>query len=114
MVMRTNLWLPAAILGLHALPAHAQGDVTPAAAEKSLRTCLVTGSSAAPRTGLHEAVLMVRAFCGPQIGRVQDKRVAVATAGREGAAADAAKDRAIRTLNDEIVLAITNFTGLTL
>ena len=106
--------LPAVMLALLGVPAHAYEDLPPAEAEKKLRICLVTGSSAAPDTGLREAVLSVRAYCAPQIKRVRAHRVEAATAGLEGKAAEAAEDRAIRALNDEIALAISNFTGLTL
>ena len=96
------------------------GDAGPAGrepaqdlAESRLHGCLLAGSSAAPDTGLREAVISVRAFCGTQLNLVRDMRVRSATAGLHGDDADAAKDRAIRALNDEIAHAIANFTGLT-
>ena len=95
------------------MPAAAQEDLSPERAQERLRGCLLTGSSAAPRTDLHAAILSVRAFCGPQIKRVRDHRVASATQGLQGDAAKAAKDRAIRALNDDIAKAIATFTGLT-
>ena len=82
-------------------------------AESRLRGCLLVGSSAAPQTGLEEAIISVRAFCGTQIRRVRDDRVEAATAGLSGEARKAAEDTAIRALNDEIALTIANFTGLT-
>jgi hypothetical protein len=99
----------------------ALGAATPAAAaddaaelaESRLHGCLLAGSSAAPQTGLREAVVSVRSFCAPQIKRVRGYRVKVATSGLSGDPKKAAEDRAIRALNDEIALAIANFTGLT-
>jgi hypothetical protein len=82
-------------------------------AESRLRGCLLAGSSAAPRTELRAAIVSVRSFCKPQIDRLQGFRVDAATAGLSGDEAKTAKDRAIRALNDEIALAIANFTGLT-
>lgn len=96
-----------------AMPVAAQEDLSPEHAQERLRGCLLTGSSAAPRTDLRAAILSVRAFCGPQINRVRDHRVAVATQGLQGEAAKTAKERTIRALNDEIAKAIANFTGLT-
>jgi len=103
----------AASLLLLATPLFAQTDREGAElAESRLRGCLLAGSSAAPRTGLREAVVSVRTFCAPQIGRVRDDRVGAATRGLSGKAAKDAQARAIHSLNDEIALAIANFTGL--
>ena len=84
-----------------------------ALAESRLHGCLLAGSTAAPDTGLRDAIISVRAFCGAQLNRVRDLRVESATAGLRGAQADAARDQAIRGLNDEIARTIANFTGLT-
>ena len=95
-----------------AMPASAQEALSPAQAETRLRGCLQSGSAGAPRAGLRAAVVAVRALCKPQIDRVADDRVATATTGLTGDDAEQAKQRAIRQLNDEIALAIANFTGL--
>ncbi|MFN4113301.1 MAG: hypothetical protein ACK4GD_05120 [Sphingomonadaceae bacterium] len=95
-----------------AVPATAADDAAELA-ESRLRGCLLAGSSAAPQTGLREAVISVRSFCTPQIKRVQGDRVKAATTGLSGEARKAAEHTAIRALNDEIALAIANFTGLT-
>ncbi|MGN6500862.1 MAG: hypothetical protein ACTHKM_12035 [Tsuneonella sp.] len=106
----------AALIALAALaaPALAQGDAASDLAESRLRGCLLAGSSAAPRTGLREAVVAVRAYCKPQIDRVHALRVAASAAGLTGKAADLAEQRTDRALNDEIARAVANFTGLTL
>lgn len=102
--------LPAAPAALAAPAAASEaGDL----AESRLRGCLLAGSSAAPQTSLHEAVVQVRAFCLPQINRVRGIRARAATAGLSGKAVKAAEDTAIRALNDEIARTIANFTGLT-
>ncbi len=90
----------------------AQEALSPQQAETRLRGCLQSGSAGAPRTGLRAAVVAVRALCKPQIDRVADDRVASATTGLTGDAAEQAKQCAVRQLNDEIALAIANFTGL--
>lgn len=90
----------------------AQDALSPQQAETRLRGCLQSGSAGAPRTGLRAAVVATRALCAPQINRVQADRVAVATRGLTDDAAEQARRRAIRQLNDEIALAIANFTGL--
>ena len=90
----------------------AQETLSPQQAETRLRGCLQSGSAGAPRTGLRAAVVAVRALCKPQIDRVADDRVASATTGFTGDDAEQAKKHAIRQLNDEIALAIANFTGL--
>lgn len=110
----TRLMLSLALVAMLATPAAAQEDLTPEHAEQRLRGCLLTGASAAPRSDLRSAIIAVRAFCAPQIKRVRHDRVAEATRGIKGDAAKPAEDRAIRRLNSEIALAISNFTGLTL
>ena len=97
-----------------AAPAFAQEQVPPDIAESRLRGCLLAGSSAAPVTNLRDAVVSVRSFCATHIKRVRENRVEAATAGLSGAAAENAEENASRALNDEIALAIANFTGLTL
>lgn len=84
----------------------------PDLSETRLRGCLLAGASAVTRSDLQGAVIQVRAFCGAQINRVRDLRVAAAMHGLKGEEARAAKDRAIRDLNQEIALAVSNFTGL--
>lgn len=92
--------------------AQAGGISSEEAAEKRLRGCVLTGSSAAPRTSLSAALASVRAFCGPQIGDLAELRVRAATDGLEDEAAENARKRTIRKLNDEIAYAVANFTGL--
>lgn len=113
--MRAVLALPLVALAA-TLPTTAPANASPEAelAEQRLRGCLLAGASAAPSSGLEAAVIAVRSFCAPQIKRVREDRVRSATEGLKGDAAKAAEDRAIRALNDEIALAIANFTGLTL
>ena len=100
-----------ALAGL-ATPAIAQ-DFDAASAESRLRGCLLAGASSAGQSDLAGKVIEVRAFCGAQIARVRDQRVAAATANLRGEEAEAAKAAATRALNDEIAHAIANFTGLT-
>lgn len=82
-------------------------------AESRLRGCLLAGASAAPQTGLEAAIISTRAFCGTQIRRVRENRVKAATAGLSGENREAAEDRTIRALNNEIAVTIANLTGLT-
>ncbi len=112
--MRSALALSLALAaGLASSPTlSAQEALSPQQAETRLRGCLQSGSAGAPRTGLRAAVVAVRALCKPQIDRVADDRVASATTGLTDDDAEQAKQRAIRQLNDEIALAIANFTGL--
>lgn len=101
------------VLALSVAPSTTHASPEAELAEQRLRGCLLAGASAAPRSGLEAAVIAVRSFCAPQIKRVREDRVDTATQGLKGDAAKAAEVRAIRTLNDEIALAIANFTGLT-
>ena len=91
------------------VPATAQEVLTPEQAETRLRGCLQAGAAGAPRTGLRDAVVATRALCAPQIKRV---RAAAATQGLTDEAAERAEQQATLELNDEIALAIANFTGL--
>ena len=100
-----------AILAL-ATPATAQQALPPQQAEARLRGCLQAGAAGAPWTGLREALVAVRTLCTPQIERVRANRVAAATQGLTEEDAARAEKRATRELNDEIALAIANFTGL--
>ncbi|MFM5916482.1 MAG: hypothetical protein ACKOOL_03000 [Novosphingobium sp.] len=109
-MMRTMSLAAAAVL--LAAPAAAQDQPDAAQAESRLRTCLLTGSSAATGASLEAKVIQARAFCGAQINRVRDQRVAAATQGLSGDDARKAADRAIRALNREIAVAVSNFTGL--
>ena len=103
-----------ALATLIAAPAFAQKDLAPDLAESRLNGCLLAGSSAAPRSGLRDAVVSLRALCAPQIKRVSADRVAAAAHGLSGAARKEAESQAIRKLNDEIALVIAKYTGLTL
>ncbi|NCP19591.1 MAG: hypothetical protein GW855_10595 [Erythrobacter sp.] len=94
------------------MPATAQEALSPAQAETRLRGCLQAGAAGAPRTGLRAAVLATRALCAPQIKRVEAQRIAAATQGLTGDEAIDAEKQAVLELNDEIALAIANFTGL--
>ena len=86
------------------VPATAQEVLTPEQAETRLRGCLQAGAAGAPRTGLRDAVVATRALCAPQIKRVR--------ANLTDEAAERAEQQATLELNDEIALAIANFTGL--
>ncbi len=110
--MRRGLFhlLACAALPSGALAQDAGGHDT---AEKRLRGCLAAGATSAPKTSLASAVQSVRAFCGPQIADMSELRVAEATQGLTGEASEEARKRAIRALNNEIALAVANFTGLT-
>jgi hypothetical protein len=106
------LALPLALAALSfAAPALAD-DLPSDLAESRLRGCLLAGASGTGQTQLAAAVIQVRAFCGAQINRVQRQRVAAATDGLKGDAAEAARTRAIRALNAEIAQAVANFSGL--
>ena len=109
MLKSANLLALAAL----SLAAPALADDLPAdLAESRLRGCLMVGSSSTGQTQLEAAVIQVRAYCGAQINRVRDLRVAAATEGLKGNDAEVAKDRAIRALNAEIAQAVANFSGL--
>jgi hypothetical protein len=82
-------------------------------AERRLRGCILAGASTAPRTSLAAALASTRAFCGPQIGDLAALRIESETKGLQGDPAEQAKRRVMRMLNDEIALAVANFTGLT-
>lgn len=97
-----------------AAPAVADDALDDELAESRLRGCLLAGSSATGQTQLEAAVIQARAYCGAQINRVRDMRVAAATKGLDGNDAEGAKTRATRELNDEIAQAVANFTGLQL
>ena len=103
----------AAHLALVSGTALAAEDLSPAQAEQRLRACLQASSSHAPRSGLQQAVIAVRAECGAQINRVRADRVGTATATLTGGNARQAERRAIRALDFEVAAAISNFTGLT-
>lgn len=114
--------LSAAALAL-AAPASAQGeDLNHDQAMSRLEACLSTGAPGAPRENLQSAVIALRALCYPQIKRVRalrldaiDKRFGLPDARltpEQQAEHARARDAATRQLNDEIVFAISNFTGL--
>jgi hypothetical protein len=81
-------------------------------AEERLRGCLSAGSINHPHTELLAAIVAVRALCGVEIKRVRTERVTRARKGLVGRQAERAERQAIRNLNDEIAVAIANFTGL--
>ena len=109
-----KITLPLALAALSfAAPAIAD-DLPADLAESRLRGCLLVGSSSTGQSQLEAAVIQVRAYCGAQINRVREQRVATATHSLKGNDAEVAKDRAIRALNAEIAQAVANFTGLTL
>lgn len=83
------------------------------AVEARLRGCVAAGAASAPKTALANAVQHDRALCGPQITDLAEIRAGVAAAGLSGEAAEEAKARALRELNNEIAFAVANFTGLT-
>ena len=87
-------------------PAFAE-DLPSDLAESRLRGCLLAGASSPGQSDLRTKVIEVRAFCGVQIKRVRENRVAAAT-GSE------AKAEAARQLDAEIAQAVANFSGLTL
>jgi hypothetical protein len=114
-----------ALLASVATPLAAQDDPSDGALlERRLRACLVSGSAGAPRDSLLSAVVAVRSLCYTQVRRVREFRLAGIDASfglpeaRLSASRqdelDRARDAATRQLNDEIALAISNFTGLTL
>ena len=117
--------LGAALLAILAAPLMAQDGLSDGELlERRLRACLVSGSAGAPRDSLISAVVAVRSLCYTQIRRVREFRLAAVdegfglpearlTASRPDEL-DRARDTATRQLNDEIALAISNFTGLTL
>ena len=90
--------------------------------ERRLRACLSSGAVGAPRDSLLSAVVAVRSLCHTQIRRVREFRLAAVDAsfGLPGARLSSAKrdeldrerEAATRRLNDEIALAISDFTGL--
>src|SRR5690606_25792379 len=114
-----------ALLAGAAVPLAAQADSPEEALlERRLRACLTSGAAGAPRDSLLSAVVAVRSLCHTQIRRVRDLRLAVVDASfglpdaRLSASRqielDRARDAATRQLNDEVALAVSNFTGLTL
>jgi hypothetical protein len=111
-----------ALLGA-AIPAAAQEASDERIAERRLRACLEGGLAGAPRDSLMAAVISVRSLCRIQIGRANDERIREIDA-RFGlpdtplsdvqrAQLAKARDAATRLLNDEVVVAVSNFTGLT-
>jgi hypothetical protein len=110
MIRSTAAALLAFVLAAPALADEVPRDL----AESRLRGCLLAGASSADRfAGLEATIIRVRAYCGAQINRVRDQRVAAASAGLKGSEAKAARARATRALNDEIAHAVANFSGLT-
>ncbi len=106
-----QLALILAVAGTLAAPSAAR-PADYAQAEKRLRSCLVAGSVNAPHASLAQAVPAVRALCAREIKTMRELRVTAATAGLDPRAAEQAEARAVRKLNEEIALAIANFTGL--
>ncbi len=102
--------MSAALLSSAALAADAHDHD---AVEKRLRGCIAAGAASAPKTSLAPAVQHVRALCGPQIADLADIRAHAASVGLSGEAAEEARSKALRQLNNEIAFAVANFTGLT-
>lgn len=112
MKVRTALSLAIAVLATTANASDAttsQYDM----ADKRLRGCLAAGAATAPQTNLAAALQSTRAFCGPQIADLAAFRTREASKGLSGEAAEKAKTRALRELNNEIALTVANLTGLT-
>ena len=110
MIMRYALVAVAA--SACAVPAHPAENPT-ALAEKRLRGCIQSGASTAPKTDLRSAVIYVRAFCKPKIDDLAGLRIGAAVEGTGGEVRKQIERKARRELNDEIVRAVANFTGLT-
>ena len=87
-----------------ASPALAE-DFTAAAAEGRLRGCLLASATSPGQTDLAAKVIEARAFCGAQIKRVRDQRIAAASSSD-------AKAEIARNLDAEIARAVANFSGL--
>ena len=124
MILRSIL-LAVSLSVAAAAPLSAQDDLSDGALlERRLRACLVTGAPGAPRDSLVAAVVALRSLCYTQIRRVREFRLAEIDAGfglpearlsaSQEAERERAHDAATRALNDEIALAVANFTGLTL
>ena len=123
--MLRTVFLGLALLATVATPLAAEDDLSDGALlERRLRACLTTGAPGAPRESLTAAIIALRSLCYTQIRRVREFRLAPidASFGLPGARLTAsqqdklgrARDATTRQLNDEIALAISNFTGLTL
>jgi len=95
-----------------------------ASLDRGLRTCITTGAPGAPRGSLTEAAAALRSLCGTQIRRVREFRLGevdkqfhqpdTVLTPDEREDFESARLAAVRQLNEEIDLAIANFTGLTL
>ena len=96
--------LLAAMLAILATPALAE-DFNAAAAEGRLRGCLLASATNPGQTDLAAKVIAARAFCGAQIKRVRDQRIAAASSSD-------AKAEIARNLDAEIARAVANFSGL--
>ena len=105
------------------LSAPAQGQGGSDELTRHLRACLSAGAGGAPKDSLFSAVAALRSLCGVQIKRVRAYRLAEIDRhfGLPGAKLtpqrkdelERAHEAATRALNDEVALAISNFTGLT-
>ncbi len=84
--------ISAAVLALSVASPALADDLPADLAESRLRGCLLAGASGTGQTQLEAALIQVRAYCGAQINRVRDQRVAAATAGLAGNDAETAKD----------------------
>ena len=87
-------------------------EMTHDQAETRARACLSAGAGGAPQTSLLAAVRALSALCSPQITRLRDIRVREATVGLDRQDTETETRRVNRALNDEIVQAVANFTGL--
>ena len=109
--------------GALVLPISAQGQGGPDELTRHLRACLTSGSAGAPKDSLLSAVVAVRSLCAGQIKRLREYRHAeidrqfglpeAKLTPRRQDELERAHDAATRALNDEVALAISNFTGLT-
>ena len=123
MRLRIALVGGALVAGL-AVPVPAQNVASDEAAlVRKLRDCLTAGAPGAPRDSLTSAVVALRSLCYTQIRRVRDVRLRAiderfglpeaSLTQREHEELERARDLATRHLNDEIAVAVANFTGLT-
>ena len=113
------------LLATIAQPLAAEGDLSDGALlERRLRACLTAGAAGAPRDSLTAAVVALRSLCHTQIRRVREHRLAEVEASyglperpltaNQQDELDRARAASTRQLNDEIALAVANFTGLSL
>jgi hypothetical protein len=110
MTSRTLILGLAALFGVSAAPPPEGGRESTTQAERRLRACLVTHSGG--QATLEAALLAARSACKSQIESLLDIRIIHATAGLEYGAARVVERRVTGALNQEIALAVANFTRL--